>query len=92
MREKDGGPAFPAQWVNQGDMNSSAPDGSVVPPGGIAFMVGMSLRDYFAAQVLSAASARLLLMNSYLTPEEAAVCAQRTYMLADAMLAARERK
>lgn len=48
---KDGGPAFPCSFRNEGDRNVSAPDGQVVPPGGEVALRGTSLRDYFAAHV-----------------------------------------
>lgn len=52
MSANDGGPAFPAAWVNDGDQNNSAPDGTVCPPGWTHHMQGMTLRDYFAAAAL----------------------------------------
>lgn len=46
---RDGGPAFPTQWHNDSDMNNSAPNGQTLPPGGIAYLDGMSMRQYYAA-------------------------------------------
>lgn len=69
---KDGGPAFAAL--------------ATTGLGDIHHQPGMSLRDYFAAQVLASASA---------LPIGASDCAHRAklaYEQADAMLAAREAK
>lgn len=48
----DGGPAFPSQWTNDDGMNATAPDGQLVPPGGTVPLIGMSLREYFAAKAM----------------------------------------
>lgn len=68
----DGGPAFP----NRGD---NTPSNKIYD--------GMTLRDYFAGQVL-AGSMTNKLWDDLLLPEHAEEC----YRLADAMLAAREGK
>lgn len=44
----DGGPLHPGEWVNDGDYNASAPDGTVVPPGGRIVVPGISVRAWFA--------------------------------------------
>ena len=62
----DGGPAFPVEWAN----DAAAPD------------VGMSLRDYFAAQVIGH------LVNTEGTTYEQD--SRTAYKYADAMLAARK--
>ncbi|WP_447361574.1 hypothetical protein ACSC95_06005 [Burkholderia vietnamiensis] len=48
----DGGPAFPATWVNDSDLNAIAPNGQVCPPFSSIPLPGMSLRDYFAGKAL----------------------------------------
>lgn len=78
----DCGPAFPfaCQW----------------PTTGPEFYYGMTLRDYFAAQIIGH-----LVSNSNQNPEwirntgreeQARTYAENAYSLADAMIAARERK
>lgn len=47
-------PAGPATWVNDGDGNEFAPDGQVVPPGGAAHLLGITMRQKFALQLLGA--------------------------------------
>ncbi|PRG59802.1 hypothetical protein C6T69_29000 [Burkholderia multivorans] len=79
----DGGPAFPATWVNDSDLNAIAPNGQVCPPFSSIPLPGMSLRDYFAAQALVATY-----LNGFAGPsnDERALMA---YRMADAMLRAR---
>lgn len=67
----DGGPAFPTQYSNEAD-------GPTVMPS-----VGMSLRDYFAAQAIP-----FIQWNA----KDTGLCAKRCYEIADAMLKAREGK
>lgn len=75
----DGGPAFPVQ-------DNLCPNGQVGSP-------GMTLRDYFAAQIIGH-----LVSNSNQNPEwirntgreeQAKTYAENAYSLADAMIAAR---
>lgn len=84
MPKHDGGPAFPYSWVNDGDMNNSAPDGAVVPPGGVRDLPGMSLRDYFAAAALQGLLASEAGGEVDYNPTNAAA---RAYLMADAMIA-----
>lgn len=85
MSARDGGPAFPYTWVNDGDILNSSPRGAVVPPGGSDNLPGMSLRDYFAAAALPGLMAPTF---SY-TLEVRKHTARQAYEIADAMLAER---
>ena len=49
-----GGPVFPQQIHNDSNENIVSADGKVIPPGGTAYLHGMTLRDYFAAAALPA--------------------------------------
>lgn len=103
----DGGPAFPSSyvWENDGDLNETAPDGSVVPPGRSTTIndPGMSVRDKFAESALVG-----LLAEPMSNGMRSAVCvitgrtseagtdtadhyAEAAYALADAMLRKRAR-
>ncbi len=79
----NGGPAFPTPWHNDGDMNNSAPDGAVIPPGGIHHLSGMSLRDWFAGQALAG---YLSDPDIVTTGEAVKAIAKAMYRVADAML------
>jgi hypothetical protein len=73
---KDGGPAFPREYMHTGHS-------------------GMSLRDWFAGQALAGAlaSGKLLSPSQALEAETVAeFWARSSYIVADAMLAAREGK
>ena len=88
----NGGPAFPCQWENGGDMNATAPDGQLVPPLGIVHMSGMSLRDHFAGLALPiVAGGNQVVGENFLRPENFPSVAHDAYRLADAMLAARSK-
>lgn len=76
MVTNDGGPAFPGGY--HPSTNESTPDDCY------PFYDGMSLRDYFAGQVL----AGIMSQGTVQLPEKAAGCA---YLWADAMLEAREK-
>lgn len=75
--DKDGGPAFPSAGL--------------ITPDGIAFE-GMTLRDYFAAKAM-----QVILKDQYeagvyvgdLDNDSEHVCAHSAYIMADAMLKAR---
>jgi hypothetical protein len=88
-----GGPAFPGVWRNESDANIIAPNGVSVPPRWSTHIHGMSLRDYFAAKALAGELAAQdgdtvgYWSNSN---ENLAALAQRCYLIADAMLKARE--
>lgn len=71
--KNDGGPAFPAQAI-------------AYPSGAGVVVAGMSLRDYFAGQVLSGMAARDSFDEGQATPAQRARLA---YIDADAMLAER---
>ena len=72
----NGGPAFPVTGC--------------VHPNGNA-MVGMTLRDYFAGQVLTNIDVRIPIRDDDDIPSPR-VIANYMYVIADAMLAAREEK
>jgi hypothetical protein len=75
MEIKDGGPAFPHE--QHGDYDKP----------------GMSLRDYFAAQaltVVASVEAPTLLTRGRTAEDMAGFIARVSYLLADAMLAARD--
>jgi hypothetical protein len=83
--EQSGGPAFPADVMEDGDF--------VLPPGqGGATMKklpGMTLRDYFAARAMQAIFSNL---SGVQWPEDSFLnLADHAYMLADAMIKARSK-
>jgi hypothetical protein len=99
MMSKDGGPAFPIQYVEKirDDWWSGQMHEHVLEYG------GMSLRDYFAAQALSGVIGQYLDLVPRGKPQraldmscnslDADICgdfANAAYRLADAMLKARE--
>lgn len=91
----DGGPAFPTEWLNPSDeRNSLAPDGRVVPPNSSAQMYGMSLRDYFAAKAMQGMLADPDTRQFGKGKEQDFLerFPKSCYMIADAMLRAREAK
>lgn len=45
-------PAAPAAWWNTGDLNASAPNGEVVPPGSSVMLHGLTIREAFASLAL----------------------------------------
>ncbi|UQP01363.1 hypothetical protein L0Z36_05365 [Burkholderia multivorans] len=83
----DGGPAFPATWANDSDLNAIAPNGQVCPPFSSIPLPGMSLRDYFAGQALNGALAHSAV--EVCDDEDADMLASAVYCIADAMLKAR---
>lgn len=95
----DGGPAFPAAWANDSDLNAIAPNGQVCPPFSSIPLPGMSLRDYFAAKALQgllADPSTNTAINStdrdFIERERqkfADLTARAAYRMADAMLRAR---
>jgi len=79
---KDGGLAFPVTHTIDGNwVRDPRPEYS-----------GMTLRDYFAGQALMGACANSGPTSSNVTPQNAAtILAAAAYVLADAMLAEREK-
>lgn len=69
-------PAFPCEWDY---INSNR-----------AVANGMSLRDYFAAKAMVAIMAPNPVTGQYPQADEFAACAEGAYLMADAMLKARE--
>ena len=53
MDRDDGGPAFPATWVNETEALRQVGD-QLVPPGSQLVCLGISVRDYFASQAAAA--------------------------------------
>lgn len=51
---RDNVPAFPCEWRNEADLNATAPNGEVVPPGGSVMLTGMDERKYIALHMLAA--------------------------------------
>jgi len=91
MTPKDdlSGPAFPARFTNDGDGNTFAPDGQIVPPGMTVDMMGMTLRDWFAGQALAGFIAAHAENETPLPASKAA--ASHAYSYADAMIAERHK-
>lgn len=73
MSKRDGGPAFPLPAQQSSGPNKATP--------------GMTLRDYFAGQVLAGECSTYVDQMPELNAE---TIARRCYALADAMLAQRE--
>lgn len=92
---KTGGPAFPAEFRNNGDRNVTCPNGELVPPGGVSTAPGMTLRDYFAAAALTGFMASLADPKHrdvlYSKNQGTAHIVNACYVLADAMLAERDK-
>lgn len=76
MNTKDGGPAFPSGSMSIGD-------GDVV-----AYVSGMSIRDWFAGQTMRSLLGGAVQMN--INDHQASEYARFAFMVADAMLKARE--
>lgn len=83
-KKQDGGPAFPGKWKNQSDRNDYAPNGAVVSPWEVIELPGMSMRDWFAGQVLAG-----YLANAEIASANPATMARDAYTIADAMIAER---
>ena len=82
VRTRDGGPAFPNMGMGQQGTQMFAPADT-----------GMTLRDYFAAAAIPIAVATVD-KAGHIIPEEidtAEFIAKTVYMIADAMLAARNK-
>lgn len=87
MSELDGGPAFPCERMHTEQGRDEKWRDRWIPEG------GMSLRDYFAAHAIHASWSEAVspqVSNGIVTPEEAAFLATNCYVLADALLKARE--
>lgn len=72
------GPAFPAPDLGEQDFGQRG----AYP--------GMSLRDYFAAKAMNAIVSAVTAAGAARTPEDAQVIASASYLVADAMLKARQ--
>ena len=77
MTDKTGGPAFPCDNIYTGNGNFHNAE-------------GMTLRDYFAAKAMPSVISDWLSTGDIPDPEIAEVIARDCYMVADAMLKARE--
>lgn len=73
-KRDDGGPAFPVPSPVFDDVQHGE-------------SVGMTLRDYFAGQIMAGVATKLSM--EWFTMSDAELLAQRVYMYADAMLRAR---
>jgi len=76
-KKDDGGPAFPGAFAGHCGKDNHA------DPCSCYLEEGMTLRDWFAGQAEPA------MMGKHSTPEEVA---RQAYLIADAMIAERERK
>lgn len=90
MVEEDGGPAFPGF----GQVFTTDAQGRTGPQNmwGLDGDKGMSLRDYFAGQVLMGELAGQHEGALYNLDKDGPYLAKRSYAVADAMLAEREKK
>lgn len=77
-------PAAPAAWWNTGDLNASAPNGEVVPPGASVMMHGLTIREHFAGLAMQGLLAKAGADRRENYGEAIAVCATS---FADALLA-----
>ena len=85
MSANNGGPAFPTGLVGKVELAGSMYAGAHVPEYKAAAN-GMSLRDYFAAKAMQGICA-----NSRFNPSrQIGTMASESYLIADAMLEARE--
>jgi hypothetical protein len=80
-KQNDGGPAFPHQQPRHLDQHALTD-----------FYHGMSLRDWFAGQVMEGVCTWLIPSEPPETDETLAKLARDSYRVADAMLKAREGK
>lgn len=85
MSEIDnGGPAFPVE-LHATTKDCMGFDGDIVKAGHVATYGGMSLRDYFAAKAML----HMLTLDNLERRDEVA---EASYLMADAMLAERNRQ
>lgn len=85
MSAHHGGPAFPSAFTNDGDRNTTAPDGSIVPPGFTVPMQGMTLRQWYAGMALAGYFASFAGHPSRIGAQMSAV-ADECFRAADCML------
>ncbi len=91
LRPGDGGPAFPAVLENSTGSNLMLGN-AVVPPGSRVDCLGMSLRDYFAANLMPhLLDAAIKERNAGARfQDDVKLAADAAYLAADAMLKARQ--
>lgn len=77
----DGGQAFPVPGL------SDLPNGDFIHPS-----TGMSLRDWFAGQMIAGLSRHAFGMSDAELPKEASRCAAFSYAVADAMIEERAKR
>lgn len=77
--KNDGGPAFPFEMRR----TPTLPSGQAIGPTYLEFYPGMSLRDWFAGQII--------MSRFHISPEVQESYAERAYAMADALLAARDK-
>lgn len=76
-------PAAPCVWINDGDLNVSAPDGEVVPPSGMHRMYGLTIREHLAGLAMQG----LLSKYSLSKPEDFEIVSQAAVRQADFLIA-----
>ncbi len=81
MKKETGGSAFPRSLYTQG----GAFDSSSLSQG-----YGMTLRDYFAAKAMNSVMSPNPVTGQYPQIDDFLACAETAYLMADAMLKARE--
>lgn len=88
MIKETGGPAFPFEYHNRTERHQkSFATESMVSPNGSEQYRGMTLRDYFAAKAMQA-NANVLQQGT--TVDGVKRIAEDSYLMADAMLKARQ--
>lgn len=80
----DGRPAFPTCWKNTGGGKNYGPGGTLIPPGGVELIEGMSLRQWYAGQFACHYPVHVNLDG--ISDETAEALAKASFKFADAML------
>lgn len=88
VQRDDGGPAFPAGFDNNTGSNIMV-GGTVIPPGARVDILGLSMRDYFAAKAMRCVHAEYVAAGEKINLADYQDIAADAYRLADAMLRAR---
>ena len=86
MSKHNGGPAFPRP-ASEFTKNGTLPDGNDAEPA----QVGISIRDYFAAKAMQGELSSQGESVGTWPDRHVTALAERCYLIADAMLAAREK-
>lgn len=83
-------PVFPTEFTNDGDRNVTAPDGQLVPPGGMVLVQGMTLRQHYAGLAMQGylGSMQTCPEHGPIEPTEyARAIARDCWIMADALIA-----